>query len=169
MSSLNAECELKASQGSHGIVKYENETLGSVNAHGRVSIVTTTVTGPVQVKGILTAENSSLGSLQVHGKARIKDCTINGPTTIYGYLDGEKTKFQNTIEAYSRKMRLRACSVDSIRIPQTNGSNKPPVIALLSGTTVAGSIIVESGNGEIWLSSDSEILGEVQGATVKKK
>lgn len=164
-----SETQALPNSNSHGIIKYQNDCVDSICSNGLVTLENMNVNGPVQVKGNLTAEKTTMDSLKVHGLAKLKDCTIHATTSIYGYLDAESTAFKNKIEAFSRKVSLKSCSVDSIFIPKSNDLRKIPVIELLSGTTVTGSITIESGNGEIWLSFDSEILGEVHGATIKKK
>ena len=62
------------------------------------------------------------------------------------------------------------CSVESLTVREVSGYSGTQVIDLRNGTTVNGSITVESGKGEVWISSNSEILStQVSGAQVYKK
>ena len=154
---------------SYGYQKYGKETVDSIHANGSVTLKRKTVLGPISVNGSLYAEESAIASLAVNGSAEIKNTVIEGKTVINGLLNADNTQFNKELSVASQKIILRTCSVDSFVVREVNGYDGIQVIDLRSGTRVTGPIIVESGNGEVWLSSNSEISGQVSGAKVYRK
>lgn len=70
----------------------------------------------------------------------------------------------------SDKVILTRCSLKSLIVRRSLGHSGIQVIDLRDGTHVSGPIVVESGNGEIWISSNSEIsIDQVSGAQVYTK
>lgn len=161
----------KMSQGNqnYGYQSYGKETVKSIHANGFVSLEGTKVEGMVQVNGSLEADESAMESLEVNGQVGLKNSLIRGTSIINGALIADNTKFQKELSVASQKILLRTCSVDSLRVREVVGFDGVQVIDLRSGTKITGSIVVESGNGEIWLSSNSEVSGPISGAKVFKK
>lgn len=157
------------SSNSYGYQKYGKETVESIQANGSVILEGTKIIGSVYVNGSLNAEESAIGSLQVNGQVELKNCLINNTTTINGSLNAINTMFQKELSIASQKITLVTCSVDTLIVREINGYDGAQVIDLRSGTKVTGPIVVESGNGEIWLSSNSEISDQVSGAKVFRK
>lgn len=154
---------------SYGYQKYGKETVDTIQANGSVILEGTKILGLVSVNGSCNAEESAIGSLQVNGQVKLKNCLIDNTTVVNGLLHADSTKFQKELSASSQKIILGACSINSLTIREVNGYDGPQIIDLRSGTKVTGPITVESGNGEIWLSSNSEILDQVTGAKVYRK
>lgn len=152
-----------------GYQKYGKETVETIQANGSVVLEGTKVLGVASVNGSLNAEESAFGSIQVNGQVELKNCLINNTATINGSLNADNTKFQKELSVASQRIILRTCSIDSLIVREVHGYEDVQLIDLRSGTKVIGPIIVESGNGEIWLSSNSEILGQVSGAKVYRK
>ncbi len=153
----------------YGYQRYEKEIVDSIQGNGMISLEGTKVLGLVLVNGSLNAEESVIDSLQVNGQAVLKDCLINHTATINGALDADNTKFQKELSVVSQRVTLRACSIGSLIIREVSGYDGIQVIDLRGGTKVIGAIVVESGKGEIWLSSNSEIPNRVSGAKIIRK
>jgi hypothetical protein len=154
----------------YGYQKYGKESLDSIQANGTVILEGTKVSGLVQVNGSLKAEESAINSLQVNGQTDLHNCVITSTAIVNGSLNADNTKFQNALTVASQKIVLRMCSVDSLTIREVSGYTGKQVVDLRSGTNVTGPIVVESGNGEIWISSNSEISEtQVSGAQVYRK
>lgn len=153
----------------YGYQKYGKETIDTIQANGSVLLDGTKVLGLVFVNGSLIAEESAFGSIQVNGQVDLKNCLISTTTTINGSLNADNTKFQKELSVASQRITLRTCSVESLIVREVQGYDGVQVIDLRSGTKITGPIIVESGNGEIWLSSNSEISDKVSGAKVYRK
>lgn len=153
----------------YGYQRYGKETVDAIQANGSVVLEGTKVLGLVSVNGSLNAEESAIGNLHINGQVDLKNCLIDNTTTINGGLNADNTKFEKELSVASQKITLRTCSVDSLILREVTGYEGTQVIDLRSGTKVTGPIVVESGNGEIWLSSNSEITEQVSGAKVIRK
>lgn len=153
----------------YGYQSYGKETVNSIQGNGSVVLDGTKVLGLVQVNGSLEADEAAIDSLQINGQATLKNCLIKNGASINGSLAADNTKFQKELSVASQKIILRTCSVESLTVRQVAGFEGIQIIDLKSGTKVTGPIVVESGNGEVWLSSNSEALGEISGAKVIRK
>lgn len=154
---------------SYGYQRYGKETVDSIQGNGSVILEGTKVLGVVLVNGSLNAEESAIESLQVNGQVDLKNCLINNTATINGSLNADNTQFQKELSIASQRITLRTCSIDSLVVREVSGYDGIQVIDLRSGTKITGPVVVESGNGEIWLSSNSEIIDQVSGAKVFRK
>ncbi|MGK5595273.1 MAG: hypothetical protein ACSNEK_07950 [Parachlamydiaceae bacterium] len=153
----------------YGYQKYGNETVDAIQANGSVVLEGTKVLGLVSINGSLNAEESAISSIKVNGQVDLKNCLINNTATINGSLNADNTKFQKELSVASQRITLRTCSLDSLIVREVQGYDGIQIIDLRSGTKVTGPIVIESGNGEIWLSSNSEISDQVSGAKVYRK
>lgn len=154
---------------SYGYQRYGRETVDAIQANGNLALEGTKVLGLVSVSGSLHAEESVIGGIQGNGQVDLKNCLIDGTTTVNGSLNADNTKFQKELSVASQRITLRTCSIDSLIVREVQGYNGAQVIDLRGGTKVTGPILVESGNGEIWLSPNSEISGQVSGAKIYRK
>lgn len=154
----------------YGYQKYGKESLDSIHGNGTVILEGTKVSGLVQVNGNLKAEESAINSLQVNGQADLQNSVVANAAIINGSLTADNTKFQKNLSVASQKIVLRMCTVDSLTIREVGGYVGKQIVDLRSGTNITGPIVVESGNGEIWISSNSEISETlVTGAHVYRK
>lgn len=154
----------------YGHRKYGKECLNSIQSNGTVTLAGTEVSGLVQVNGSLKAKNSKINSIQVNGEADLRYCKITDTTIINGSLTAEDTTFENSLSVASQKTVLKMCTIDSLSIREVNGYKGKQIVDLRSGTKVRGSIVVESGNGEIWISPHSKISeNQVSGAKIYRK
>lgn len=153
-----------------GYLKYINKTVNNIQENGYVVLEKTDVLGHVQVNGAFKADRGVMMSLEVNGQADLRDCVISGKAVMNGFLDAVDTKFQNDLIIISQKVVLNRCSFESLTVRAVQGSCGIQVVDLRDETTVIGKIIVESGTGEIWVSSNSEILTtQVLGARIYVK
>jgi hypothetical protein len=154
----------------YGYHNYVNESLHSIEANGTAIMEETEVAGLVQVNGFLKAEESTMHSLKVNGQTELHNCLITNSTTINGLLDAEKTQFQNGLSIASQKIILRGCTVDSLTIRKLKEYAGKQVVYLRSGTVVTGTIIFESGKGELWISLNSKVAdSQVSGAQIYRR
>lgn len=154
----------------YGYQKYGKESLDSIQVNGTVILEGTKVSGLVHVNGCLEAEETEINTLQVNGQTELHNSVIRNTSVINGSITADNTKFQNALSVASQRIVLRMCTVESLTIREVIGFTGKQVVDLRSGTKVLGPIIVESGNGEIWISSNSEISEEqVSGAQIYRK
>ena len=149
---------------------YGAETIKTVQCNGSVSLNGTTVTSHTEVNGNLKAEQSSLNSLQVNGQATLSHCIITNAAHINGGLTSDNTQFQSPLTVTSQKITLKECTLTSLHMKKVTGYTGPQIIDLRNGTHIEGPITVDSGNGEIWTSSDTQISeNQVSGAVIQRK
>ena len=141
--------KLQASYGTCGIQEYHKTKLDSLQINGIVTLDETTV----------------LGAVQVNGQAEMKKSCIGGKMVMNGLLTAADTEFQSELSVASKKTTLEGCLVHSITVRET-GDEGVEVVDLRKETIVSGSVIFESGQGEVWLSGDSAVKGEIRGAKV---
>jgi hypothetical protein len=146
---------------SYGNQSYGKETVNSIQANGSVLLEGTKVLGTVNVNGNLDADEAAIGNLHVNGQVGLTNCLVSNQSVINGSLSAENSKFQGEISISSQKVLLRTCSIDSLKVREVVGYKGVQVVDLRSGTKVAGPLVVDSGNGEVWLSSSSEVNGPV--------
>lgn len=164
------EENMNKNAGYYGFQRYGKETLHSIHSNGTVALESTEVLGLVQVNGNLDAQASVMDALLVNGQVNLYKCLIYKPSTINGFLKASNTEFKERLTIASQKIILSMCFLDSLIIKKTTGDNSTQVVDLRGGSHVSGTIIVESGNGEIWISSDTKIISEqVIGAKIIKK
>lgn len=153
----------------YGTQRYGSETLSSIQTNGAVILEGTKILGLAEINGSLQAEEAAMNSLQINGQVDLKNCFVPNGSNINGMLNADNTKFLKELSVSSQKITLRTCAVDSLIIREVAGFKGVQILDLRDGTTITGPIVVESGNGEVWLSTNSEVSGEVTGAKVIKK
>ena len=153
----------------YGLCSYKKETVDFINVNGSASFDEIKVQGKTIVNGSLYADESAMNTLQVNGRAQLKNCSISSEAVINGALLADNTNFGGELSVASQQIKLGGCSVASIRIREVASYTGTQVVELRSGTKVNGSITVESGKGEVWLFSNSQVIGEIIGAQVIEK
>ena len=91
---------------------------------------------------------------------------MKGDACVKGAFFSENTDFQKNLEIDADRIILNNTKVQSIRIKL---SGNKQILILDKGTKVSGEIVFESGKGDIFLSNDSSIAGEIAGGEVHKK
>ena len=148
---------------------FGKETVQSIQAAGSVVLEKTQVLNLVEVNGSLEADQAIMGGLQVNGQVDLKNCSIDNDSYINGTLTADHTHFQKGLSIAAQKIALKTCTLDSLTVREVKGFHGVQVVDLRYGTKVTGPITIESGHGEVWLSSNSEVLGLISGAKVYKK
>lgn len=167
---VSAEEVTNSSGHTYGYQEYEKKLVDSIQTNGAVFLKETKVTGIVNINGSLSAEESAINCLQVNGQVVLNNCLIQQTAIVNGSLDAQNTQFQNELSVASQKIVLRMCSVESLTIREVSGFSDMQIIDLRSGTTVTGPIVVESGKGQILISSNSKISeSQVTGAVIIRK
>lgn len=153
----------------NGNQSFGKESFDNIQANGNTTLHGTKISHLFSANGYLKAEDASFGNLQVNGEVDLKNCTISNQTKINGSLNAVDTTFKNNLSIASKKIIFDNCLLESVIVRKINGYEGNQVIELRNSTTVAGSIVFESGNGEIWLAPTSKIKGKVEGSKVVDK
>lgn len=144
---------------------YGKEVVDSINVNGSLFLDGTKVRS-VQLNGYLEAKGALVDHLEVNGQVNLKNCQVN-EGIINGLLTAENSKFQKELSVASQKVVLVQCNVENLTIKEVHGFDGVQIIDLRNGTKVHGKVVVESGKGEVWLSSNSEVNGVIEGAKIK--
>lgn len=147
---------------SYGCQKYGKETVDNIYANGCVLMEGTTILNLVFVNGSLNADESTINRLQVNGQVDLKNCIVNNNSRVNGSLNADNTQFQKELSVSSQKVTLTNCSVDTLKVGKVNGYNGKQIVELCGTTKMAGPIIMDSGNGEIWISSEAKYLTKIK-------
>lgn len=155
--------------GSH---KYGQETMVAFDVNGSLELNGTVILGNLIVNGYLSAKKTEIGFLEVNGAAELKECKIISGAIINGALEAEKSIFQKELSIAAETTVLRSTTAESIIIRQLEKNpaqerNPIQILELRDGTRINGSISFESGEGEVIISADSEIIGDVKGGKVR--
>lgn len=150
----------------YGFHSYGRETVESIMMNGSAFLKGTTVLGSTCVNGNLQAEDATLNTLKVNGTVDLRGSSVGGKVVVNGLLTADATQFNEEISIASEMVVFHNCKVASIKIRES--SDKVQVVELRNSTLVDGSIVFESGKGEVWLYPGSEIHGDVSGAHIRK-
>ncbi len=119
----------------------------------------------ISASGSASLENINVkNNLKVSGSFEGKNITVEGKTKISGGMIVSKGNFTD-IEISASRIKLFDSKSHNILILESDSKQKLE----LKNSTISGDITFESGKGEIYLDSDSKILGKVDGAKVIKK
>ena len=139
-------------------ISYGDNISGSADLSNH-SFESLTVSGSADLKDLKVDKD-----LIVSGSFEGKDITVTGKTKISGGMIVSKGDF-NDIEISSSRIKLFDSKAHNMLILESDSKQKLE----LKNSTISGDITFESGKGEIYLDSDSKILGKVDGAKVIKK
>jgi hypothetical protein len=150
----------------YGVHFYGRETVESITMNGSAVLEGTTVIGNTSVNGNLRVNEATLNTLIVIGKVALNGSLVDGEVVINGLLTADKTKFNKGISIASETVVFKNCQIASINVRESR--NRVQIVELRDGTQVEGSIVFESGKGEVWLYPGSVVKGDVVGAQIKK-
>jgi hypothetical protein len=152
-----------------GATHYGAETLSSLKADGFIHLDGTHIINSTCINGHTDAKNTYFGELESNGFIKLDNCVVKGFATINGYLDAHHTLFEKEITISTEKSSFDSCSTASIVIKRKSSLIPTQVIEITGNSTIKGSIIFESKQGEVILSSGSEVLGKVHGGIITRK
>ena len=100
--------------------------------------------------------------LTVSGNASIDNTTIAGKANFRGNLEAKESVLAKAVEILSNKARFDNCKIDSILV-KTLPRSVVQRIYLSNQSEIAGDIIFEDGNGEVYCDKTSKIHGKIVG------
>lgn len=164
VSSANADV-CKANPGSVTCGKGEVESL---KGNGMVSVNGTTVRGITTVNGMLSADDASFSSIDINGNVTLYKCSVNDEAEIKGSLKASSTIFEKSLDIYSNYIRVVDTKIkNNINVHHTNQPMQK--IFLDNNSEVGGDIVFDDGNGTVFVSKGSKIVGTVIGGKVINK
>ena len=149
-----------------GSKSFGDEHLGEIVVNGATELDETTIEH-LTVNGSLEARNATIGTLIVNGSAYLEDSKVERNTTINGGLETSGATLHK-ISILSSEIILCNSTATDIVIHKARPS-KVQRLKLRKGTQITGSVTFESGKGEVWISDDSSVKGQIKGATTLRK
>lgn len=170
-SSLLAEekGEEKKSAFVSGVNSYGAEMIESVQGSGLIKLNGTTITESLRLNGSLLSQNAQIALVDVSGEANFTGTTISKGGTVLGSIQATRSNFQGNLTLLTQKAVFTATQLQGITFRQDPSFRGKQVLELKQGTIVHGSIVFESGKGEVLLSSGSQILGSVKGGKIVRR
>lgn len=147
------------------VCNYGEEKLDSVLCYGPSVFAGTVINGHVKVAGSLNAKHVKLGTVNIIGTVEINDAVINGDTEITGSLNANKTSFDKNIKLTATYAQFKASTVKGAII-MYSGKNKP-IITVVCGTKILGSVTFANESGVVRMSPDSIIEGKLVNGTIE--
>lgn len=168
-SQKKAEETLEGAQKVSGAHTFGAQTFEQLTSEGLLKLTGTKILQILRVDGTLLARSARIAQLEVFGEANLRHTHISGASTIIGYLRAEDSEFQSPLLLGAQKAVFTATKLDSITIRKDDSFKGKQIIELKQGTIVNGSILFESGKGEVYLYPGSQVLGSITGGKLIKK
>lgn len=119
-----------------------------------------------EVNGALSCNEASIDNdLIVNGSLSGKGIKVSGKTKVDGNLDASKSCFSN-IETAAFRVTLKNSKAMNIFVKKTKHESQR--IYLEGKTIIEGNITFESGNGKVFISKETKVVGDIQGATIAR-
>jgi hypothetical protein len=142
-----------------GPIKAFQSTIGSMDIAGMAELDASTVQGKASVAGMLKAHKSILKVVQVAGGADLKKTTIKGDAKIAGSLLAVDSRFERNVDVYSDSIRLKSSEVKGDLLVKSK--HEKPVVTLVCGSHVGGSITFSDVAGVVKVSPNSSVSGKI--------
>lgn len=170
----------------YGITHLGNETIPSITIHGPATMNGTNILELAEINGLLNATKASFNRLHMNGnfqgqEVSIKEGEFNGSVgiikskvtgtiSIYGLLIASESEFLDKIIFDSSEIYISNSKVQDILVLNSSEYSPAQKIYLKEGTVIKGTIIFNSGKGEVVVSSDSVISqSQVVGGKIVSK
>ncbi len=146
------------------------ETFENLKSSGVLKLNGSTIKNLLEVQGCLIAQAAKLGSIEALGEVNLTNSVISQASTITGYLRAQKTTFKGPLTLSLYKAVFTASKVlGNITIQRQEAFKGKQVIELKQGTIVEGSILFESGKGEVHLYPGSKVYSSIEGGKLIRK
>ena len=152
-----------------GANNFGSETIDSIQAAGLVKLNGTSVLNTLQVSGSLIAKGAQIGTLEVVGEANLTNSTVRNEGNVAGSFQAVGSTFNQTITLLTQKAVLTGSRFEGITVLKDLGCKGKQILELRKGTVINGSILFESGKGEIQVYPGAQVLGQVTGGKIVKK
>lgn len=143
------------------ILEYGEEKVDSIQEKGFVKLFKTKVWKTTSVNGRFYCKEANTGQLNIKGPTVIEDSTIRGRAVVEGPLTVKNTKFIENLEITGKKAFFYGSTVNSVFMFRPKGYTGKLVLEVRDNTFLKGSVIFESGEGEVILREGSKIRGAV--------
>lgn len=148
-----------------GICDFGATNLPSIVCNGPAFLKGTTVGGDIKITGRMQAYNVKATLIAVTGTVDIHDSLVNGEMVVTGNLDAFNTEFKKSISLNGNKLMLNKSIVrGEIKM---NSQTTKPVLTMVCGAAVAGSVNFIGKEGLVQVTGDSMVKGKVLNGTLE--
>lgn len=147
-----------------GVNGYDLSVKGFLTINGQTKFNKLNVMGVTTIHGQTILSDSKLQHLKVNGQLTASGSQFSD-TTVDGSVNLRDVVIKGNLTANTTRVLLNGVHVQNIQIKKTI-PNKPQVVCLEKGTHVQGEINFEAGNGKVYMSGASKIIGSVAGGNV---
>lgn len=138
---------------------------GDLTINGRTTLNKVKVTGLTTINGETTLSDGDLQNLAVKGKLNVSGSRL-GDAIVAGNVYLRDVVMKGNLTATSDVVILNGVEVKGIKI--TKSSDKSQTLCLEKASHVQGDIRFEAGNGMVYMSGASKIMGEVIGGKISE-
>ncbi|MFT4554073.1 MAG: hypothetical protein ACI9S8_002718 [Chlamydiales bacterium] len=143
------------------ILEYGEEKVESIQENAFVKLFKTNVWKTTNVKGRFYCKEANTGQLTIDGPAVIEDSTIRGRVVVMGPLTIKNSIFIENLEITGKKSFIYGSTINSVFMFRPKGYTGKLVLEVSDNTFLKGSVIFDSGEGEVILKGGSKIRGAV--------
>ncbi len=150
----------------NGSYKISNNIVSSkLKVNGEATLKDNTIVKDIIiVNGQLKAFNTIFESdVFANGVATLEYCSLKGNASFSGNISTNNCLFLNGLTLLAQKAHFSKCSINSIFVKKITYAKVVQTVILANGSTVSGDITFESGIGEVYIDSSSEIKGALNG------
>jgi len=151
--------------GSAGQEVFENLT-----SSGVLKLNGTTIKNLLEVQGCLIAQGAKIGAINAMGEVNLTGSSISQPSSISGYLRAQGTTFKGPLTLSLYKAVFTSSKIlGNIVVQRQEAFKGKQVIELKQGSVVEGTIVFESGKGEVHLYPGCKVYSSIEGGKLIRK
>jgi hypothetical protein len=146
------------------------EMFENLKSSGVLKLNGTTIKNLLEIQGCLIAQGAKIGSMDAGGEVNLTNSVVSQASSISGYLKAQGTTFKGPLTLSLYKAVLTSSKVlGNITVQKQEAFKGKQVIELKQGTVVEGSIVFESGKGEVHLYPGSKVYSSIEGGKLIRK
>lgn len=145
------------------------ETKQNYTGSGIIYFKETRLKGKAELSGYVVASKLEADAALFTGQVLLSQTTFHENVTLYGTLEAKKTTFQQKLTLTTSSAEFKECHIQAISAYPLPGTAKIAKIELSKGTIVEGSIRFEDGDGEVIISADSQVKGNILATKITRK
>lgn len=127
----------------------------------------TIITKPIVINGQLETNGAVIeNEIAVNGTAEINHSTFKSKSQFSGNMSAQESQFLETINLLMNEAVFTHCAINQIVIKTVALVRSKQKIYLKNNCIISGDITFESGHGEVWLDSSSQLQGKIHGGKI---
>lgn len=144
---------------------YKNETVNNIQSNGSIYIEDCLVKKQILVNGSLTICDSKIEDIFLNGQLQVTNSRVNS-AQVNGAISASNTQFIENISVASEQIVLEDSIANSLLIRKTGNLNAVQTVKLTGSSEIKNNIRFEVPGGQVILSPESKIYGQVVNGVV---